>query len=60
MKIHLRKQELVHWKWVHFLLYLPNIVNLKLEFWGYNDKTMGIHLAPTKALYPVAPRGMRL
>ena len=37
-----------------------SIVNLKLTFWGYNEKNMGFHLIPKKALLLDAPWGMRI
>ena len=36
------------------------LVNLKLKFWGYNEKNMGFHLTPNKVLLLVEPWGMRI
>ena len=35
-------------------------VNVKLKFWGYNEKNMGFHLTPKKGLLTVEPWGMRM
>ena len=36
-----------------------SLANLKLKFWGYNEKNLGFHL-PRKSITPDEPWGMRM
>ena len=37
-----------------------SLMNLKMKFWGYTEKNMGLHLTFRKVLVPVEPWWMRV
>ena len=56
---YIRKSELVHQKWVHFLQQLPNYGEFEAKVKVYNEKNMDFHLTPKTALL-VELWGMRI
>ena len=42
-----------------FSVITAKVVNLKLKFWGYNEKNMGFHLTPKKYYFQLSPGGCK-
>ena len=57
MKIHKKIKIGIPINMYIFCYNFQSKVNLKLKFWGYNEKNMGFHLTPKKYYFRLSPGG---